>query len=1034
MDSVVHMFGSVRVKLLAAIISLLVIVAIGFGALNYKLILGGILSAQEDRLQQLASYEAAKINWSLMEYGSRLEQIARSEATERYSSASAYYSLDRLFIDSNEFFPVLSYIDDTGHEELKFVRGKEAGDMDDLSKHPLILKAFAQPNRVHTQLLGDDPRYGQAVGFAYSVRNFFGEYGGTLLGIAPLDHFTGTLRRQRIGNSGYYLIIDRTNRILLGPGNSSAERRIKAQTKRGVGASGSARQDLHFADEQVATASVNLVPWKLYAVLPNAEFFAEPKRLMFQIGLVAVSIILLASALAWGIGTAITSPLTQLMHLTDAIGRGDFSQSAGIHSGDEFERLGLAFNRMIDQRWTAEEHLKKAKHAAEAGERVKSEFLATMTHEIRTPLNGVIGIAELMGKTELTGQQFKYLETIKDSGHYLASLINDILDFSRIEAGEVKLVMENFDLRALVHEVADMLATSAQEKGLDLCVRFASDSPDAVCADAGRLRQVLVNIVANAIKFTDEGEIVIRVIPLKCVNESATFRFEISDTGIGIDPSHHKRIFESFRQSDEFVTRKRGGSGLGLAICRQVVKLMGGTIGVDSEPGSGTCMWFELSLALQSNMVQQSFPPHPSIGSLRVLVAESHAATANTVAGQLRDWGAMCHIAKTYRETITLLRDCASTGKPYDLLIMERELGGRGIGDVYSEIEKDETSKHTKLIVLVTYHDFTGIGDDEVPDAAVELRKPVHLRSLHDSVVQAMNAGNAGMKMVKGTTSAGTGQLSANVLVVEDNPVNLFVVQTMLESIGCKVDVAVDGAEGVEAALSNDYDLVFMDCQMPVVDGYEATRRIRLEEMKNGPDHLPMPIVALTANAMSGDRERCLDAGMSDYLAKPFTEDQLRYMLQKHIRTAEVRAETPASEARKTGAAAKLNGREKPEPKEDPVLDAAVIEKLRSLQHRTKRDVLSETVRLFYESSKASLEALREAVHSGDVSGIRDAAHSLKSSSYLVGANRLGELCRRLEEGARRNRIESSNELLERVEPEYETVRDCLGSELAASN
>ncbi|HSS63707.1 MAG TPA: response regulator [Gammaproteobacteria bacterium] len=1026
MNRVVYMFGSVRLKLLAGIISLLVIVAVGFGVFNYRLILGGILRAQDDRLQKLASYEAAKINWKLMEYGSRLEQIARSEAMERYASASAYYSLDRLFIDNNDRFPVLSYIEESGVEELKFERGKENNKHDDLSAHPLFRKAFAQPNKVHMELVEDYPRYGRSVGFAYSVRNFFGEYGGTLLGITPLNHFTRTLGKQRIGNTGYYLVIDQADRILLGHGNSSAERRANAAAAMGSGAMDSALPERRFSDEQVASAPVELLPWQLHAVLPNTEFFAEPKRLMAQIGLVAGAVILLAGALAWGIGSAVTRPLARLMHLTDAIGRGDFSKSANIHSGDEFERLGEAFNRMIDQRWTAEENLKKAKHMAEAGERVKSEFLATMTHEIRTPLNGVIGIAELMGKTELSSQQLKYLDTIKDSGHYLARLINDILDFSKIEAGELNLVMENLDLRALIHEVADMLATSAQEKGLDLCVQFPSESPDAVCADAGRLRQVLVNIVANAIKFTDEGEIVIRVTPIKCVNESATFRFEVSDTGVGIDACNHERIFESFRQSDDFQTRKRGGTGLGLAICKQLVKLMGGSIGVSSEPGQGTCLWFELSLALQSDIVQTPFPPHPSIASLRVLVAESHSASAHAVATQLRDWGAMCHLATSYRKTITLLRDCAASGKPYDLLIMERDLGGREIGDVYSEIKKDETSQDTKLIVLVTYHDFTVSADDAVPESVVELRKPVHMRSLHDAVVQAMNAGNAGMKMVKGAAEKESAPVSAHVLVVEDNPVNLFVVQTMLESIGCNVDVAVDGSEGVNAALSDDYDLVFMDCQMPVVDGYEATRRIRLDERKRSPE-LPLPIVALTANAMSGDRERCLEAGMSDYLAKPFTEEQLRYMLQKHVRSAKLGRETPACGSQDPSTAGKGNGKDN-----GPVLDASVIEKLRSLQHRAKRDVLSETIRLFYESSKASLDALRAAVDAGDVTGIRNAAHSLKSSSYLVGANRLGDLCRRLEEGARRNRIDSSNELLGRVEPEYETVRDCLGSELEA--
>ncbi len=1021
------MLGSVRLKLLAGIISLLVIVAIGFGVLNYKLILGGILRAQEDRLQNLAKYEAAKIDWALMEYGTRLEHIALSEATERFASAAAYYSLDRLFLDSQELFPILSYLDESGVEEIKYELGKESSKLDDLREHPLIRATLQQPNKVHMALVKNRALGSRGVAFAYTVRNFFGEYGGTLLGITPLSKFTGTLGSQSIGDTGYYLLADESNRILLGPVGFWAERGNDVDFTGGPERLEGVLTKTTFADEQVESATVQLLPWRVHAVLPNTEFFAEPRRLMFQIGLVAASVILLASALAWGIGSAVTRPLQRLMHLTDAIGRGDFSKGANIHSGDEFERLGEAFNRMIDQRWAAEKKLKRSKEMAEAGERVKAEFLATMTHEIRTPLNGVIGIAELMGKTELSKQQKKYLGTIKDSGNYLASLINDILDFSKIEAGEVNLVMENFDLRSLVHDVADMLAAAAQEKGLDLCVQIPPESPVAVCADASRVRQVLINVIGNAIKFTDQGEVLVSVTPLKAVNDSATFRFEITDTGVGIDPANHERIFESFRQSDEFKTRKRGGTGLGLAICKQLIRLMGGTMGVESEPGSGTCMWFELSLALQAEIMQKPFPPHPSIASMKVLVAESHAASAQMIAAQLRSWGSICHIAKTYKEAVTLLRDCEASNEPYDLLIMERKLGKRGVDDISLEIKKDESSNETKLIVLVTYQDFTVSEDESLPESAVELRKPVHVRSLHDAVVQAMNVGNGGVNPGAEAATAELPPLSAHVLVVEDNPVNLFVVQTMLESIGCEVDVAVDGVEGVNAALSSDYDVVFMDCQMPRVDGYEATRQIRLEEQKRNLER-PTPIVALTANAMTGDRERCLESGMSDYLAKPFTEEQLRYMLQKHLPSAETTQETSLDPAGVAGST------EKGGEMEDPVLDTSVIEKLRSLKARTERDVLGETIRLFYESSKSSLEALRTAVQAGDVGGIRDAAHSLKSSSYLVGANRLGDLCRRLEEQARRNQIDSSNALLERVEPEYETVRDCLGSELATSS
>lgn len=1020
------MFGTVRVKLVAAIISLLVIVASAFGTLSYQLILGGVVRAQEDRLQQTASYEAAKINWALSEYGSRIEQIALSEATERYASASAYYSLDRLFLDNRELFPILSYIDDKGHEELKFVQGKESSKLSDLSGHALIRRAFDQPNKVHLKRMDSYAHYGPTIGFAYSVRNFFGEYGGTILGIVPLNQIAGTLSRQRIGQTGYFLLVDHAGSVLVGSQMPNGAQDDESESHSPQEAPDSRPAAPHFTDEHVASASLKLLPWIIHAVLPRKEFFAEPRRLIFQLGLIAAAVLLLAGTLAWAIGSAVMRPLNQLMGLTEAIGRGDFSKRSNIQSGDEFEHLSKAFNRMIEQRSTAEENLKTARDMAAAGERVKSEFLATMSHEIRTPLNGVIGMAELLGRTELSAQQREYLETINYSGHYLGNLINDILDFSKIEAGEVEMKCEDLDLRSLVDEVALMLAASAQEKGLDLCVLFPPDAPTSVRGDAGRLRQVLVNIVGNAVKFTDSGEIVIRVLPLGTGADSVRYRFEIVDTGIGIDSKDHERIFESFRQSDEFQTRRRGGTGLGLAICRQLVEFMGGQIGVDSTPGRGTCMWFELDLSLQPDAKRPEFRAHELLATKRVLVADRHPATARIIADTLRGWGARCQLADSAAGTARLLQQKAASGEPFDLVILEHSIFSARLRRAAADSEHDKAFLNARIIVIFDYHAYTNIACDLMPASAARLRKPVHLKQLHDVVIRAMSETDE----ISGPENSATGDessaIAGRVLVIEDNPVNLQVLRTMLEVIGCEVDSATDGCEGVDAALAGEYDLIFMDCQMPGMDGYEATRCIRSEEQANGKDET-VPIVALTANAMTGDRERCLGAGMTDYLSKPFTEEQLRFMLSKHVKNAGAPG-NGATESLTCRHTENTNGED-----EDPIIDSAVIEKLRKLQKRTKRDVVGETIMLFQESSKASMHALREAILAGDAAGIRSAAHNLKSSSYLVGAKRLGDLCKQLEENARKNRTDSSTDLFERVEPEYESVRICLGSKLAAS-
>jgi CheY-like chemotaxis protein/HPt (histidine-containing phosphotransfer) domain-containing protein len=437
-------------------------------------------------------------------------------------------------------------------------------------------------------------------------------------------------------------------------------------------------------------------------------------------------------------------------------------------------------------------------------------------------------------------------------------------------------------------------------------------------------------------------------------------------------------------------------------------------------------VWFELPLVLQPGAQHGAFNVHPSIAAMRVLVAESHPTSARIIGELLLEWGAICDFARTSRDALSMLRDGAASGKPYDLALLERDIGGSRINGVFHEISKDAAIRDTRLIVLGTYQDLGSVANSTIPDSAARLRKPVSLQQLHDAVAGITSSAGNAAEPEPSKAAAEIAAAGARILAVEDNAVNLHVLRTMLELMGCHVDAAMDGREGVGAAISGDYDLVFMDCQMPEVDGYEASRRIRREEQRRSVARAT-PIIALTANVKSGERERCLKAGMNDYMSKPFTEEQLSDMLRRHLNGARKRRARLPCAARPRGPAP-LEGST-----DNSVIDTKVIEKLRQLQERTKRDVLRETIHLFHESSQASLDALRTAVRAGDAAGIRNAAHSLKSSSYIVGAKRLGDLCRRLEEQARMNRTESSNDLLQRVEPEYKSVRDCLGSALTAS-
>ena len=674
----------------------------------------------------------------------------------------------------------------------------------------------------------------------------------------------------------------------------------------------------------------------------------------------------------------------------------------------------ISVARDVTQHKRSEEALRLAREAAESANHAKSSFLARMSHEIRTPMNGVLGMTELLLETGLTSAQRKYAETVQRSGKNLLGIINDLLDFSKIEAGKLELENVDMDLRRTLEDVVDLLAERARAKGLELACSIPANLATHVKGDPLRLGQVLTNLVGNAIKFTEQGSVVIRVAGLEETAQNVTLRFEVSDTGAGISAAAQSHIFEEFAQGDGSTTRKHGGSGLGLAISRQLVEMMGGNIYVESVLGTGSTFWFTSRFEKQETQDSRAAPMGMLTG-VRALIVESSVINGGILHSQMSNWGMTNRVAATPEQAIDLLAQAAARNAPYDIAIIDLGLPGMDALELARTIRARADIARLRLVMLTHRQ----VDMQNAREAGIDacLAKPVRQTVLYECLVNVMACQPqeaVAPRDVREPVNTAPAGIRGNILLVEDNLINQQVALGILQIQGYSVTVVNNGREALDAHAQGAFDLILMDCHMPEMDGFEATREIRGRERSSIGKRVP--IIALTANAMAQDREECLNTGMDDHLSKPFSMQTMQDMLDRWM---------PQAASTRSEAAAELAARGPA--KAAAALDRRVLDQLSTL---LKPERLARAINFYLVESPKLIQKLKQAAAANDAPEIVRSAHSLKSSSANLGASVLSRYCEDIEASARRADAEEACKLFAKIETEYGCVQTALTAEL----
>jgi PAS domain S-box-containing protein len=681
----------------------------------------------------------------------------------------------------------------------------------------------------------------------------------------------------------------------------------------------------------------------------------------------------------------------------------------------------LGISEDITERKQGEETLRKAKEAAEAASVAKSQFLANMSHEIRTPMNGVLGMAELLLNTPLTDKQQHLAQSVHRSGAALLTLINSILDFSKVEAGKLELEHLEFALRETIEEAVDLFADPAERKGVNLTCFLPEEIPDQAIGDPARLRQVLLNLVGNALKFTARGEVTVWLHLLAQDAQTLTLKCAVTDTGIGIHPQAQTGLFTAFSQADGSTTRRFGGTGLGLAIVKQLVQLMGGEVGIASTPGQGSTFWFTVQLG-RATPRDSSQPAHEQfLRGLRVLIVDAHPTNLFVLNAHLTAWGAEVLSADSGTSALERLTQSAATSTPINLVLLDLHMPDMDGLTLAHAIKADPALRPVDLLALSSGDRDAHRGAADPLSFVAWLQKPVRQSTLR-TCLRNYRQGYVAAPAPEGMKALTTAALGKRVLLVEDNPVNREVAVGLLELLGCHVDSAEDGRQALEVSATSAYDIIFMDCQMPIMDGFTATARIRERERQT--QAARTPIIALTANAMDGDRDRCLAAEMDDYLSKPFSQDQMREMLSRWLsqtdhsslqrdQTTTPREAVPQSSAPTTPS----------EQREScDVVDYSAWTPIRMLKRPGHPDPLGKLLARYVEDSRKLVDQLRQAVASNDPATLHAVAHRLKSSSATLGALTVAARCKELEALGRSHQIEGALDHFQHLERDFEAV------------